>query len=53
MSLVLTWSLYTGVSGLHGINSGPRAHLGGGCEPTGGANFLVHCSVKLKFSLSS
>jgi hypothetical protein len=35
---VLTWNLYAGVPGLQGIDSGLRAHLGRGSEPTGGAN---------------
>jgi hypothetical protein len=29
-----------GVPGPQGIDSGPRAHLGRGCEPAGGANIL-------------
>jgi hypothetical protein len=32
--------LYTGVPGPQGIDSGPRAHPGRGCKPTGGANIL-------------
>jgi hypothetical protein len=37
-SFVLTWNLYAGVPGLQGTDSGPRAHLGRGSEPTGGGN---------------
>jgi hypothetical protein len=40
LSFVLTWSLYAGVSGLQGSDSGPRAHPGRGCEPAGGASIL-------------
>jgi hypothetical protein len=36
----MTWSLYTGVPGPQGTDSGPRAHPGRGCEPAGGANTL-------------
>jgi hypothetical protein len=50
---VLTWNLYTGVPGLEGADSGPRAHLGRGCEPAGGANFSAPRSVILIFLLGS
>jgi hypothetical protein len=40
LSFILTWSLYVGVSDLQGTDSGPRAHLRRGCEPTGGDNIL-------------
>jgi hypothetical protein len=50
---VLTWNLYTGVPGLQGTDSGPRAHLGRGCEPAGGANFSAPCSAILIFLLGS
>jgi hypothetical protein len=50
---VLTWNLYAGVPGLQGTDSGPRAHLGRGCEPAGGANFLAPRSVILIFLLGS
>jgi hypothetical protein len=33
-------SLYAGVPGPQGTDSGPRAHLRRGCEPAGGANIL-------------
>jgi hypothetical protein len=39
-AIVLTWSLYAGVPGPQGTDSGPQAHPGRGCEPTGGANIL-------------
>jgi hypothetical protein len=47
--LVLTYRLYTGVSGLQGFDRGLQAHLGRGCEPVGGANFLTPRSVILSF----
>jgi hypothetical protein len=50
---VLTWSLYAGVPGLQGTDSGPWAHLGRGCEPAGGANFSAPRSVILIFLLGS
>jgi hypothetical protein len=40
VSFILTWSLYPGVTGRQGTNSGPQAHLGRGCEPVGGASIL-------------
>jgi hypothetical protein len=40
LSFVLTWSLYAGVSGLQGTDSGPWAHPGRGYEPAGGASVL-------------
>jgi hypothetical protein len=33
-------SLYVGVPGPQGTDGGLRAHVGRGCEPTGGANIL-------------
>jgi hypothetical protein len=51
--LILELSLYTGVPSLQGTDSGPRAHLGGGCEPAGGAKFLAPRSIILNFSLGS
>jgi hypothetical protein len=45
LSFVLTQSLYTGVPGLQGTDSGPRVHPGRGYKPTGGAIiFPVHPS---------
>jgi hypothetical protein len=38
LPLVLTWSLYVGVLGLQGTDSGPWGHLRRGYEPAGGAN---------------
>jgi hypothetical protein len=37
------------VPGLQGANKGPRAHLGRGCEPASGVNFLASRSVILSF----
>jgi hypothetical protein len=53
-SSILTWSLYAGVPGLQGTDSGPRAHPGRGHEPVGGASILsratflsfVHCGFE-------
>jgi hypothetical protein len=45
--LVLTLSLYVGVPGLQGTDSGPRAYLGRGCEPTGGVNSSTPRSIIL------
>jgi hypothetical protein len=39
--LVLTWSLYEGIPGLQGTDSGPWAHLRGSYEPTGRANIFL------------
>jgi hypothetical protein len=39
--LVLTLSLYAGVPDLQGTDSGPRAHLRGGCESPGGVNIFL------------
>jgi hypothetical protein len=39
-AIVLTWSLYVGVPGPQGTDSGSRAHPGRGREPVGGANIL-------------
>jgi hypothetical protein len=50
---VLTWNLYAGVPGLQGADSGPRPHLGRGCEPAGGANFSAPRSIILIFLLGS
>jgi hypothetical protein len=47
-SFVWTWSLYAGVSDLQGTDSGPRAHLGRGCEPAGGAS-IISCAAFLSF----
>jgi hypothetical protein len=47
--LVLTESLYVGVPGLQGTDSGPRAHLGRGYEPADGANSSTCSSVILNF----
>jgi hypothetical protein len=44
-AVVLTRSLYVGVPGPQGTDSGPWAHLERGCEPTGGANILSLCSL--------
>jgi hypothetical protein len=38
-----------GVPGLQGADRCPRAHLGRGCEPAGGANFSAPRSVILSF----
>jgi hypothetical protein len=43
--LVLTWSLYAGVPDLQGSDSGPWAHLVGGCEPPSGANIFLPALV--------
>jgi hypothetical protein len=51
--LILDLSLYAGVPSLQGTYSGPRAHLGGGCEPTGGAKFMAPRSITLIFLLGS
>jgi hypothetical protein len=45
LNFVLNWSLYVGVPGPQGTDSGPRAHPGRGCEPVGGANILFPCSL--------
>jgi hypothetical protein len=42
-----------GVPDLQGTDSGPRAHLGRGCERVGGANFSAPRSVILIFLLGS
>jgi hypothetical protein len=47
--LVLTYSLYVGVPNIQGADRGHRAHLGRGCEPTGGVNFSTPRSVILSF----
>jgi hypothetical protein len=49
--LVLDLSLYVGVLGLQGTDSGPQAHLRRGCEPTGGANTSFPHSAFLKLDL--
>jgi hypothetical protein len=43
-AIVLT-CLYAGVPGPQGTDSGPRAHPGRGCEPTGVANILSSRSL--------
>jgi hypothetical protein len=53
LPFVLTWSLYVGVPGPQGTNSGHRAHLGRGCEPADGANSSAPRSVILNFLLGS
>jgi hypothetical protein len=53
LPFVLTWSLYVGVPGPQGTNSGHRAHLGRGCEPADGANSSASRSVILNFLLGS
>jgi hypothetical protein len=40
LPFVLTWSLYAGVPGPQGTDSGPQAHPGRGYEPAGGANII-------------
>jgi hypothetical protein len=45
LSFVLTRSLYMGVPGLQGIDSGPRAHPERGCEPAGGASILSRATL--------
>jgi hypothetical protein len=42
-----------GVLGQQSTDSGPRAQLRRGNEPTGGANSSAPCSVILNFSLGS
>jgi hypothetical protein len=37
--------LVTGVPLFQGTDSGPRVHLRGGCEPTGGAVTLFLCKL--------
>jgi hypothetical protein len=39
-AIVLTWSLYEGVPGPQGTDSGPWAHPGRGYKPAGGTNIL-------------
>jgi hypothetical protein len=39
-AVFLTWSLYVGVPGPQGTDSGPWAHRWRGCELAGGANIL-------------
>jgi hypothetical protein len=51
--LVLDLSVYVGVPGLQGTDSGPRAHLGRGCEPAGGANTSFPRSAFLKLDLDN
>jgi hypothetical protein len=41
-----------GVPGLQVTDRGPRAHLGRGCEPAGGANSSVPRSIILTFYLT-
>jgi hypothetical protein len=53
LPFVLIWNLYAGVPGPQGTDSGPRAHLERGCEPTGGANSLTPRLVTLNFLLGS
>jgi hypothetical protein len=48
-ALCLDLELICGVPDLQGADKGPRAHLGRGCEPAGGANFLTTRSVILSF----
>jgi hypothetical protein len=45
LSFVLTWSLYVGVPGPQGTDSGLQAHSGRGYEPAGGTNILFPCSL--------
>jgi hypothetical protein len=40
LPFVLTQSLYAGLPGPQGTDSGPRAHPGRGCKPVGVANIL-------------
>jgi hypothetical protein len=53
LSFILTWSLYAGISGIQGTDSGPRAHPGRGCEPVGGpASYLVQPFYVLYIGIS-
>jgi hypothetical protein len=45
LSFVLTWSLYERVPDPQGTDSGPQAHPGRGCEPTGGPNILSRAAI--------
>jgi hypothetical protein len=49
----LNLELVCGGTRSQGADRGPRAHLGRGCEPIGGANFSAPCSVILIFLLDS
>jgi hypothetical protein len=51
--LALTSSLYVGVLGLQGTDSGSWAHHGRGYEPAGGANFSAPHLVILNFLFGS
>jgi hypothetical protein len=48
LSFILTRSLYSGVPGLQGNDSGPQAHPRRDCEPTGGAS-IRSCAAFLSF----
>jgi hypothetical protein len=52
-TIAMPMSDQLGLRGLQGAGRGPQAHLGRGCEPAGGANFLVPRSVILIFLLGS
>jgi hypothetical protein len=45
----LNLELVCRVPGLQGADRGPRVHLGRGCDPVGGANFLAPRAVILSF----